>query len=152
MKATAFLMASLSCCLSIAQENTPMTEHEVECTAELQNSCYMLTLITEFGVKEKLKTTVEKTSSRVSLRTRSSLTSATPKAPGTGVFAAPVRGNGECMSIRSDPKSSTDTADNRGDAVTLQLEVGDQVYIRLRANAHVGPSHTSFSSFLLSQV
>ena len=39
-----------------------MTEHEVECTAELQNSCYMLTLTTEFGVmKEKLKTTVEKT-------------------------------------------------------------------------------------------
>ncbi|CAB1341446.1 unnamed protein product [Coregonus sp. 'balchen'] len=76
-----------------------------------------------------------------------------------GVFTAPVRRvyyfsfffhaggseashtslfkNGECMAITSDHKSSTDTADNRGNAVSLQLEVGDQVYIRLRANAHV---------------
>lgn len=60
--------------------------------------------------------------------------------------------SGECMPITSDPKSSTDTADNGGNAVTLQLGVGGQVYIRLRANAHVWPSHTSFNGFLLSQV
>lgn len=37
-----------------------MTEHEAECTTGLQNSCYMLTRITEFGVmEEKLQTTVE---------------------------------------------------------------------------------------------
>lgn len=39
-----------------------------------------------------------------------------------------------------------------GNAVTLQLEVGDQVYLRLRANAHVWASHTSFNSFLLTHL
>uniref|UniRef100_A0A673Y277 C1q domain-containing protein n=1 Tax=Salmo trutta TaxID=8032 RepID=A0A673Y277_SALTR len=159
MKATAFLMASLSSCLSMAQEDTPMTEHEVECTTELQNSCYMLTLITEFRVmEEKLQTTVEKTannSGKNEIKRRQRCSSPSVCSPVRGVYYfsfffhaggsedshTTLFKNGECMPITSDPKS-----------ITLQLGVGDQVYIRLRANAHVWPSHTSFNGFLLSQV
>nr|ACM09132.1 Complement C1q-like protein 4 precursor [Salmo salar] len=96
--------------------------------------------------------------------------------PSTGVFAAPVAGvyyfnffyhaggnevkyislfkNGQRMVTSSDHKSSGDGADNGANAVTLQLEVGDQIFIRLMANTHVWDSenHTIFNGFLLKQV
>uniref|UniRef100_A0A673Y251 C1q domain-containing protein n=1 Tax=Salmo trutta TaxID=8032 RepID=A0A673Y251_SALTR len=135
------MLSHVRSCLSMAQEDTPMTEHEVECTTELQNSCYMLTLITEFRVmEEKLQTTVEKTANNTSLR-RVYYFSFFFHAGGSEDSHTTLFKNGECMPITSDPKS-----------ITLQLGVGDQVYIRLRANAHVWPSHTSFNGFLLSQV
>uniref|UniRef100_A0A8C8H9U0 C1q domain-containing protein n=1 Tax=Oncorhynchus tshawytscha TaxID=74940 RepID=A0A8C8H9U0_ONCTS len=197
MKTTAFLMVSLSCGLSVAQDDTPMTEHEVECAAELQNSCYMLTLITEFGVmEEKQQTTVEKLQTTMEkLGVKGALLHCPERdwrnralQPGTnltyskvipnignayhphiGELTAPVRGvyyfsfffhaggsedshtslfkNEECMPFTSDHKSSTDTADNGGNAVTLQLEVGDQVYIRLRANVTYEQSVNTVMTF-----
>ena len=58
--------------------------------------------------------------------------------------------NGKLIVMTSDHKSS-DGADNGGNAVTLELNTGDVVYIVMEAKAHVwGPDHTTFSGFLLS--
>uniref|UniRef100_A0A8C4DEL0 C1q domain-containing protein n=1 Tax=Dicentrarchus labrax TaxID=13489 RepID=A0A8C4DEL0_DICLA len=96
--------------------------------------------------------------------------------PSTGIFAAPVPGiyyftffyhaagsqevfltlmkNNEDVVRTADHRTSHDGADNGGNAVFLQLKQGDQVYLRLRANAHVwGMQYlTTFSGFLVSQV
>uniref|UniRef100_A0A8C7T5T8 C1q domain-containing protein n=1 Tax=Oncorhynchus mykiss TaxID=8022 RepID=A0A8C7T5T8_ONCMY len=165
MKTTAFLMVSLSCGLSVAQDDTPMTEHEVECAEKPQTTVEKLqTTMEKLGVKGALLHCPERDWRNRALQPGTNLTysKVIPNIgnayhPHIGELTAPVRGvyyfsfffhaggsedshtslfkNEECMPITSDHKSSTDTADN-GDAVTLQLEVGDQVYIRLRANAH----------------
>ncbi|XP_010867741.4 complement C1q-like protein 2 [Esox lucius] len=94
--------------------------------------------------------------------------------PSTGVFVAPVRGvyhftffyhaggnlrkeidlfkNEQLIAAAADHASNADTADNGGNAVSLQLEVGDRVYISLSANTYVWDSIglTTFSGFLLS--
>ncbi|XP_065806181.1 cerebellin-1-like [Labrus bergylta] len=93
----------------------------------------------------------------------------------TGIFAAPVTGtyyftlfhhaggthtaslslikNNVVVVMTYDHPSTQDTADNGGNAVLLQLQQGDQVYVRLDANAHVWGNDviTTFSYFLLSQ-
>ncbi|XP_041842516.1 cerebellin-1-like [Melanotaenia boesemani] len=94
--------------------------------------------------------------------------------PSTGIFTAPVAGvyyfiffshfgkkqsavtlfkNGHMITITNDHQSQFDTADNGGNAVLLQLQPGDHVYMRLRVNTHVwaGPQ-TSFSGFLVSRM
>ncbi|XP_030285688.1 complement C1q-like protein 4 [Sparus aurata] len=92
----------------------------------------------------------------------------------TGVFTAPVTGvycftlfyhaggehasvltlfkNSEMVAITSDHQTGSDGADNGGNAVVLQMQQGDQVYVSMRANSHVWAAdyHTSFSGFLLS--
>ncbi|XP_070711295.1 complement C1q-like protein 2 [Pempheris klunzingeri] len=93
----------------------------------------------------------------------------------TGVFAAPVTGvyyftffyhaagtnpttlslykNNQLVAMTHDHSTSHDGADNGGNAALLQLQQGDQVYVRLGANTHIwAQSHvTTFSGFLLSQ-
>ena len=92
----------------------------------------------------------------------------------TGIFTAPVTGvyhftffyhaggqhasvltlfkNREMVAIASDHQTGSDGADNGGNAVVLQLQQGDQVYVSMRANSHIWAAdyHTSFSGFLLS--
>ncbi|XP_035531678.1 complement C1q tumor necrosis factor-related protein 3-like [Morone saxatilis] len=94
----------------------------------------------------------------------------------TGIFAAPVPGiyyftffynaggsqevflilmkNNQDVVSTADRKTSHDDADNGGNAVFLQLQQGDQVYMRLGANTHVWGDNfiTTFSGFLVSQV
>uniref|UniRef100_A0A671XEK4 Complement C1q-like protein 4 n=1 Tax=Sparus aurata TaxID=8175 RepID=A0A671XEK4_SPAAU len=94
----------------------------------------------------------------------------------TGVFVAPVAGvyyftifshaggahpatlylfkNNEHIITTQDHQSDYDTADNGGNAVFLQLQQGDQVYVRLAENCHIWGynQHTTFSGFLVSQM
>ncbi|KAM9335373.1 complement C1q-like protein 4 [Symphorus nematophorus] len=91
----------------------------------------------------------------------------------TGVFAAPVTGvyyftffyhagghqatqlklmkNSEFIVRTSDHRSGSDTADNGGNAAFLELQEGDQVYVRMTASSHVWAAEhsTSFSGFLV---
>uniref|UniRef100_A0A3P8N611 C1q domain-containing protein n=1 Tax=Astatotilapia calliptera TaxID=8154 RepID=A0A3P8N611_ASTCA len=92
----------------------------------------------------------------------------------TGIFTAPVSGvyfftyfchsggvrktslhlykNNEVI-LHIHDHQSADTADNGGNAVFLQLQQGDRVYVRLKANTHVYRSSTltNFSGFLVKK-
>ncbi|XP_036968467.1 complement C1q-like protein 4 [Acanthopagrus latus] len=92
----------------------------------------------------------------------------------TGVFTAPVAGvyyftffyhagghhasklelfkNCEMIVRSSDHQSGADTADNGGNAVILELQQGDKVYVRMPKNNFIwaAENSTSFSGFLLS--
>ncbi|KAI4808336.1 hypothetical protein KUCAC02_000400 [Chaenocephalus aceratus] len=96
--------------------------------------------------------------------------------PYTGVFIAPVAGvyyftiffhagwdheaklmlykNNDVVVVTYDHASTSDTADNGGNAVFLQLVQGDQVYVRLGVNTHVWGSDypTTFSGFLVTEM
>lgn len=96
--------------------------------------------------------------------------------PFTGIFAAPVPGvyyftffyhagganpvslalvkNGQAVATAYDHRTSHDGADNGGNAVFLQLQKGDQVFVRLGANTNIwgNDAITTFSGFLISEV
>ncbi|XP_028261673.1 complement C1q subcomponent subunit C-like [Parambassis ranga] len=93
----------------------------------------------------------------------------------TGIFTAPVAGtyyfiffyhtggqhksqltlmkNNQVIVNSSDHQTTNDGADNGGNAIFLQLQRGDQVFVRMTANTHVwGEGYaTTFSGFLVSQ-
>ncbi|GAA6222704.1 cerebellin-1-like isoform X2 [Lates japonicus] len=94
----------------------------------------------------------------------------------TGIFTAPVAGvyyfnifyhagrahasalylykNSQLMVMTGHHQSDNDNPDNGGNAVFLQLQRGDQVYVHLAANAYIWGSdyHTTFNGFLVTQI
>ncbi|XP_013878125.1 complement C1q tumor necrosis factor-related protein 6 [Austrofundulus limnaeus] len=93
----------------------------------------------------------------------------------TGTFTAPVAGvyyftffyhaggyresklllykNADVVVMTHDHHSESDTADNGGNAVFLQLQQGDQLFVKIEANTHVwgNDHHTTFSGFLVTE-
>ncbi|TNN21465.1 Complement C1q-like protein 3 [Liparis tanakae] len=59
--------------------------------------------------------------------------------------------NNELLVACHDHPSLYDTADNGGNAVFVQLQQGDQVFVRLAANTHIwaDDAHTTFSGCLV---
>ncbi|XP_078020600.1 complement C1q subcomponent subunit B-like isoform X1 [Epinephelus lanceolatus] len=96
--------------------------------------------------------------------------------PHTGVFVAPVAGvyyftifyhaqgllhsrlwlfkNKQHMLTTNDHQTNADGADNGGNAVFMQLQLGDQVYVLMDKGSHVWGTdyHTTFSGFLVTQM
>ncbi|XP_049923775.1 caprin-2-like isoform X2 [Epinephelus moara] len=96
--------------------------------------------------------------------------------PHTGIFVAPVAGvyyftifhhagphhgtmlflykNNQRMVMTQNHPAVHETAHNGGNAAFLQLQEGDQVYVRMIADTYVWGSdyHTTFSGFLVSQM
>ncbi|XP_062300615.1 complement C1q-like protein 3 isoform X17 [Scomber scombrus] len=94
----------------------------------------------------------------------------------TGIFTAPVAGvyyftlfhhagkkygtvlylykNNQQVIMTQNHPAVHETAHNGANAVFLQLQPGDQVYVNMTANSHVYGTdhHTTFSGFLVSQV
>ncbi|XP_044039182.1 complement C1q-like protein 2 [Siniperca chuatsi] len=62
--------------------------------------------------------------------------------------------NGDLIVRTTDHKTSADTADNGGNAVFVQLQKGDEVYVSLKKDSHVWAAerHTTFSGFLVTQL
>ncbi|CAI5671839.1 unnamed protein product [Oreochromis niloticus] len=96
--------------------------------------------------------------------------------PVTGVFTAPIPGvyyftlfyhaaashpqylflhkNSEVIVMTNDNISHSDATDNGGNAVFVQLQQGDKVYVRMGKLSHVwgSQSHTTFSGILVTQM
>uniref|UniRef100_A0AAZ1X4H8 C1q domain-containing protein n=1 Tax=Oreochromis aureus TaxID=47969 RepID=A0AAZ1X4H8_OREAU len=96
--------------------------------------------------------------------------------PVTGVFTAPIPGvyyftlfyhaggshtqylflhkNSEVIVMTNDHVTHSDATDNGGNAVFLELQQGDKVYVRMAANSRVwaSESQTTFSGFLVTQM
>ncbi|XP_042258137.1 complement C1q-like protein 3 [Thunnus maccoyii] len=94
----------------------------------------------------------------------------------TGIFTAPVAGvyyftiffhaggeheailsvykNNQLLVVTHDHQSDSDSADSGGNAVFVQLQLGDMVYVRLAANSHIWGKYnkTTFSGFLVTQI
>ncbi|CAJ1085914.1 complement C1q-like protein 4 [Xyrichtys novacula] len=68
--------------------------------------------------------------------------------PGTLLFL--YKNNERMVQTQAHP-AVNETAHNAGNAVFLQLQVGDRVYVRMDPNSHVYGSgyHTTFSGFLV---
>ncbi|XP_067381430.1 complement C1q-like protein 4 [Channa argus] len=75
-------------------------------------------------------------------------------AGGTNIVSLTLIKNDQTVVECYDHRTLQDGADNGGNAVLLQLQQGDQVFVRLGANTHVWGNNeiTTFSGFLVSQV